>query len=227
MSTKTKQIISTVTVFILTLCEAVGLYMRITMYDDKNIYLFYTENSNMLSLLVGIIFTVTSVICLIRKRPIPRLIHQLRYMVTTCLVITFLVVLFILTPTYAMMPVGAVGFSPLLRSAQFLLGKDAMFFEHFFCPVLSLLSFTVFENGKPLSRSSLFVSLIPTFVYGGIFIPLNILKIVKGPYPFLYVYEQPVWMSCVWFVVVFGLAFLVSLGIRALHNIPFRRALQK
>ena len=54
------------------------------------------------------------------------------------------------------------------------------------------------------------VSDIPTLIYGGILIILNILRIVDGPYPFLQVYKNSVIESTIWFI---GLnLFIVLIG---------------
>ena len=49
-----------------------------------------------------------------------------------------------------------------------------------------------------------------TGIYAFLFIILNILKIVDGPYPFLQVYKNGVYMSLIWFLLIVGGSFLLS-----------------
>ena len=41
--------------------------------------------------------------------------------------------------------------------------------------------------------------------------PEYIAKVIEGPYPFLYVYKQPVYMSVLWCVIILGGAYLIAL----------------
>ena len=62
---------------------------------------------------------------------------------------------------------------------------------------------------------------IPTVIYAVVVVILNILKLLEGPYPFLYVYKQPWYISLVWAVGIVGAnllcAFLMHLIRAVLH----------
>ena len=61
------------------------------------------------------------------------------------------------------------------------------------------------------------LAMVPTLLYGVVAIILNVLRVWHGPYPFLYVYEQPVWLTAVWVVVILGAAFLIALLLRVVN----------
>ena len=44
----------------------------------------------------------------------------------------------------------------------------------------------------------------------GIMLAANVARVYKGPYPFFYVYEQPLWVSGMWVVVILGGALLIA-----------------
>ena len=58
-----------------------------------------------------------------------------------------------------------------------------------------------------------YISLLPTAVYAVCSTTGNALKIMNGPYPFLRVYEQPLYMSVIWFVLILSLAYIIALVI--------------
>ena len=54
------------------------------------------------------------------------------------------------------------------------------------------------------------MALLPTLVYALVLVILNLAKLVDGPYPFLKVYQQPVYMSCIWVLAILGGAYLIA-----------------
>ena len=112
--------------------------------------------------------------------------------------LTFLTVVFVLAPMY-----GPDGHYVMLLTSS-------MLYNHFLNPVTALLSFVLLERAPALPRRAVGRAMIPTLVYGGIMLAANVAKVYKGPYPFLYVYEQPLWTSCMWVVVILGGALLIA-----------------
>ena len=53
--------------------------------------------------------------------------------------------------------------------------------------------------------------MIPPVLYAAVIVTLNLTRTVRGPYPFLLVYEQPVWASLLWAGVILGTAWLIAL----------------
>lgn len=166
-----------------------------------NLFMFYTEDSNLLAGIVSLIF----VIYLLKYKDVnnlPTWLLILRYVTVTCLTLTFLVVVFVLVPTMSL---------NILDGLKHLLFSDSMLFHHFLCPVLSTISFIFFEGDRRLNKKkTIYFALIPTFIYGLIMIVLNILKVVVGPYPFLMVYRQAWYMSIIWIIVILGGDYLIS-----------------
>ena len=81
---------------------------------------------------------------------------------------------------------------------------SSMLYNHFLNPATAFVSFVLLERAPALPRRAVGCAMIPTLVYGGIMLAANVAKVYKGPYPFFYVYEQPLWASGMWMVVILG-----------------------
>jgi uncharacterized membrane protein (DUF2068 family) len=157
---------------------------------------YYTQLSNYFALISAAIYVVFLIRNIKDKsKEIPKWVSILKYTSTLSLLVTFLVVVFILTPYY---------------------GKDIIIwiffwgsnlFYHTLCPILTFISFTFFESHNIKGLKDNFRAIYFTLIYAAVFITLNILKVYEGPYPFLMVYKQPVYMSIVWFILIVGGAF--------------------
>lgn len=167
-----------------------------------NVFEYYTQDSNVFAAIASLLF----VVFLISKKnieEIPVWVLMLRYISTTCLVVTFLVVAFVLIP---MMNNG-----DLLNTIKISLFSNAMLFHHFLCPIICTISFIFFEGDRRLNKKkTIYFALIPTMIYGTILLVLNIAKIVVGPYPFLMVYAQAWYMVVIWLVVILVGDYLIS-----------------
>lgn len=155
---------------------------------------YYTNDSNLLAL-------ITSFLFIIYFKKEKKWINDLRFITTCCLTITFLVVLFILTPMYNF-------------NYKFLMFTKEMFIFHTLCPIISFISYTFYE--KKSSKSHL--GLLTTAIYALILISLNILKVIEGPYPFLKVYKQSIISSIIWFIIIIGGSYLVGIGINKINS---------
>ena len=160
------------------------------------VFRYYTVLSNVLAGIVSLLYVV---FFFVRHGQPPRLLACARYFATCCLTVTFLVVVFVL--------------APLMHTFWSLLLTGSMLYQHLLCPLLSLLSFAVFERDARLLARDIPLSLIPTVLYGAVTVPLNIARVMRGPYPFMLVYEQPVWVSFLWVVVILGLAAGIGAGV--------------
>ncbi|MBR4554569.1 MAG: hypothetical protein IKO27_03145 [Ruminococcus sp.] len=153
---------------------------------------WFTVLSNILALISSIAFLISY---LRRGGKVSFIAGLLRYFASCCLALTFLTVIFVLVPMAV--PGGTVA-NVLFRGANL--------YHHLLCPILSCLSFIFAEQGVHIDKKLMFASLAPTMIYAVVFVILNIARVVKGPYPFLRVYEQPWYMSVVWAAVIGGLA---------------------
>ncbi len=132
----------------------------------------------------------------------PRWARALKYLATCTVTMTFLVVVFVLGPMIGL----PEGWSTLLFSKY-------MIQHHLICPVLCIVTLLFFDP-KPEPKPPLHaMALIFTALYGAAAIILNAAGILDGPYPFLRVNAQPLWMSVLWFIILFGIAWLISWGL--------------
>ena len=179
------------------LLEAIGLALSLGDHG-AGMFQYYTQDSNYFALFASILYEVFAFRRLSAGKPVPRAVTTIRYMATACLMLTFFVVLFVLIPMSG------------IESAVPMLTRGSMLYHHLLCPILAAVSFLFFERDEGPARSEIALAMIPTGVYAIVLIVLNITKTVYGPYPFLHVYEQPVWMSAVWVVVILGMALLFA-----------------
>ena len=166
------------------------------------VFIYYTRLSNLLALIAGILV----LIFILRHKSgiLPKWLTILRYIATIMLSITFLISLFVLSP--------AVG------SFYRMMIADQLKFHHLLCPLISIVSFIFFEKGEKLSIKDNFLSTLPTLVYGIIMLILNAAYVLRGPYPFLLVYEQPVWATILWVIGIYSGTFLIGYVLRVLNG---------
>lgn len=145
---------------------------------------YYTEDSNVLALVVSAIY----VAFLMKSKKLPKWLNILRISTVVSLILTFIIVLLVLLPMSRW-------------NISFMYGK-ANFFFHLVCPLFLLYIFFKDDDKFKLSSKEITYACIPTLLYSVILVILNVLKLIKGPYPFLYVYEQPVIVSCIWFLTI-------------------------
>lgn len=169
---------------------------------------FYTEDSNTLALITCLFLAVYEYQMWKGQRSVlPGWIQELKYIATVCLTLTFLVVIFILIPLQ-----GGIG------SAYFFLINGSMLYHHLICPILAFVSFLWFDPMEKRSRREIGMALLPTLVYALVLVILNLAKLVDGPYPFLKVYQQPVYMSCIWVAVILGAAYAIAAILSKMSN---------
>ena len=161
-------------------------------------FTFYTENSNLFSTLACALMAAAQIGALLTGGEVPRWVKTLKYMSTCCLMLTFLTVVFVLAPIY-----GPGGYYVLLLTGS-------MLYHHFLNPVVSFFSLVLFERAPRLPRRAALYALVPTLLYGAAALAMNLARVLEGPYPFFKIYEQPVWVSCLWAVVLLGGSFLID-----------------
>jgi len=164
------------------------------------LFQFYTEDSNMFAGLVCLIYSYY----LITKKDIPEWLDILKFTATCMLMVTFLVVIFVLMP--------------MIQDTHLMfLLYGSMLYQHLLCPITLFVSYVFLEDHNITSKY-LYCSLIPTIIYAIISVILNILKVMDGPYPFLHVYNQPIYASVLWIIVILGGAYLIALGIKKIKK---------
>ena len=165
-----------------------------------SMYVFYTECSNTLALVSAALVLWA----LVRNGKVGERTRFVRYVAACMQTMTFLVVLFVLVPLIN--AYEGNGFEQM-----FLTGGRPV--THFVGPVLTVLGWLVVENTPELAEGECvpsvqqaWLTLVPTLLYAAVSYLANYLRWWKGPYPFLQVWDMPVWMSVLWFVVLFDLA---------------------
>ena len=160
---------------------------------------FYTENSNLFSAAVCLLVAVCQLWALLSGRALPRWVKRLKFIAACCLTLTFLTVVFVLAPYY-----------PDEGGVVFLLTESSMLYHHLLNPMAALLSYLLLEREPHLPRSDVRWALLPTLAYAAVILPLNILRVIVGPYPFFEVYHQPVYVSVLWAVGLLGVNYLYA-----------------
>ena len=159
---------------------------------------YYTVDSNILAC----ISSVALVLSLLIKGKTPLWVHRLRYYASACIGVTFVVVLVILIP--------AAGFSTIPS----MLFEGTNLWQHTVCPLLCLISFLFFEKDEKLEEQQTFYALIPTMIYAVVALILNIVRVIRGPYVFMMIYEQSVLMTLMWMIIIGGIAYILAELIR-------------
>lgn len=176
-------------------------------YHGIGMLQFYTVDSNLLGGAACAINTYFLIRQRINGKSVPIWARILKYTAVCCLMVTFLVVLLVLAPTVG----GQEGYRVMFTQRD-------MLYHHLLCPLLILFSFLLFDRMPVKTLRAAAYAMIPTGLYAAVAIVLNLTGVMDGPYPFLHVYEQPIWASCLWFTVILGGAFLITLLFCALSK---------
>ena len=135
---------------------------------QAQIFTYYTEDSNIFAAVVCAMVAVCQLWCIFTGGELPRWLKRLKFMATSCLLLTFLTVVFVLAPMN-----GEGGLYMLLCTSS-------MLYHHLLNPMAAVI------------------------------LPLNILRVIVGPYPFFEVYHQPVYVSVLWAVGLLGVNYLYA-----------------
>lgn len=179
---------------IMIILSCVGLYFAT---QESNMFLFYTNDSNILLLISSVVYILTLLI----KKDVPFISLVLRFMATACLALTF-VTIFYLASTYD---------GDYLNGLLFYLTNGSFLFFHLLNPIISILSFTLFEGDRRLNKKkTIYLAMIPTVVYALVLVILNVTGKVVGPYPFLMVLRNTPLMSIISAVVILVLNYFLA-----------------
>ncbi|MBR2588924.1 hypothetical protein IKE84_01110 [Candidatus Saccharibacteria bacterium] len=172
--------------------EIIGLTIALTTTGKLAIQ-YYTEQSNILALLASF----ATLFFLLTKRKPTKWLLWLKYTATLGLAITFLVTIFILGPMFEF-------------RYDYLLFHGSLMFFHTLCPIIGIITFIFADNLGKITMKDTLLSLVWTVGYAIVMIILNILHVLSGPYPFLRVTEQPIYVSILWTIILFSVTFFVS-----------------
>ena len=148
---------------------------------------YYTMDSNLLALFSSMLF-----LFFVKKDK--EIVRDLRFITTSCLTVTILVVIFILTP------MANFNYKALMLENEF-------FIFHLLCPIISIISYIFYEKRSFKE----YLGFLFTITYSFILIILNFLNIIVGPYPFLRIKEQSIIMSIIWSIIILGGSYFVGI----------------
>ena len=154
-------------------------------------FTMYTELSNIFNGAVCLLVGLWQLGCIFTGRELPLWLKRLKFISTSCLAMTLLTVVIILAPMYE----DGNGWYIMLCTSS-------MLYHHLLNPLAAIFSFVLLERTPRLPRSTVKWALLPTALYGGIILWLNIQRVVDGPYPFMKVYDQSVQASVLWCIAI-------------------------
>ncbi len=179
-------IVSNIVIVVL---EIVGLYLSYKSVG-KSMIIYYTEISNFLALVASVGYLLSGGSC-----------NLLRYVSVCMLVMTFLISLFVLSPT-------AGG----LRSIMF---TGERLYHHTIIPILSFLSYLFFERHCGIW----YVPVILSMAYGFLMIYLNHIGKMEGPYDFFRIDKNGKKATLIWVIVLMVVISSISLGVDHLSDL--------
>lgn len=156
----------------------IEIMVLLKVVEKKNILKFYTFLSNLIALVTSIIFVGVGLIALFSNDTIPIWMKGLRFSATHSLASTLLVFAVVLMPLYKK---GTMTNETALF--QGISAKNANILLHYICPVLSIVSFLLFEKNPVLEDSqwTLYAAL-PSIIYWSLYLILTITHCWKEPY---------------------------------------------
>jgi len=197
MKTKTRKIVALILNLVVLIFEVSGLTVALTgKVSEGNVwdfFRFFTNDSNVLLLIGTILLLVYQVHGLKEGKEIPKYVNIFYFVSLVGTTLTFLTVLFILIP---MMGVG-------------LIGSYSMVCLHLICPIVSIIDFLFFDDDFKLKITDSFFGMIPMTVYGVIVLILVGVKSIEPPYPFLDIYNQKVYVSVLFIILMFAMTYLI------------------
>lgn len=178
------------------LFELIGFAIAFIKNGPKTL-VYYTQDSNLILLVACAIYLYY----LFRSKTMPGWVGSLKFVATCMVTLTFLVVVFILTP---------------MAHSFKLFYTGSNLYHHVLGPILAVVTFLMFESELMPSKKDLLWAIIPTLIYAVVTSILNLARVLNGPYPFLRVHDQPWYMSLMWFILIPGSAFGFSVALRAI-----------
>lgn len=204
MNNKKIDIFDLIMNIIIVIFEIIGFVVATRFSGGLAWAVYYTQLSNLLLLISSSLMIAYIIRKLSNGKQIPKGVNRFKFAATLSVTITFLVVIFILS-----------GFS--IQGLILNLTYNSMLYHHTIGPVLGILTFILFEKYDLNKGKDILIAMIFTIVYGFIAIILNALGVLRGPYFFLLVREQPIWQSILWFVFIYGMAYEIALFLRWLN----------
>jgi hypothetical protein len=165
-------IVALVINLIILICE---IYVLIKVRRKRNIFKYYTFLQNFLTTIVSSIFIVYLILNILFSHQITEYIKGMRYVSSCGLITTTIIYVLFLSSNNKNM----------LSNEDFvkLNPKIANVLLHYLCPVLSLLSFIIFEREITLTNSIWTgLAALPSGLYWLVYLILSLTKLWEEPY---------------------------------------------
>ena len=165
-------IVALVINLIILICE---IYVLIKVRRKRNIFKYYTFLQNFLAAIVSSIFIVYLILNILFSHQITEYIKGMRYIISCRLITTTIIYVLFLSSNN----------KNTLSNEDFvkLNPKIANVLLHYLCPVLSLLSFIIFEREITLTNSIWTgLAALPSGLYWLVYLILSLTKLWEEPY---------------------------------------------
>ncbi len=157
-------------------CE---IYTLFNVKKKTDILKYYTYLQNLIALIISVVFLIMTVFSMVCDNTVLEFVRGLRYIATCGLVTTTFIYTIFLARDKSLITEDdfSEGISP----------KRANLLLHYICPILSLISFIIFERQIVLT-DGIWTSLsaVPSCGYWIIYLFLTIIKLWEEPYNFKY-----------------------------------------
>lgn len=163
-------------IFLLVLIGVIFMFCNINFMGDNNIlsisgvelFKFFTVDSNIFMGISALLFGIYEILIIKKKKKnIPHFLYTLKFMATISITLTFLVTAFFLVPTS--------------KYPYWIYYQNSNLFFHLIVPILSIITFILYEKNRILTIKDTFISMIPVILYS-IFYISNILIHITDDY---------------------------------------------
>ena len=173
------------------------------------VFKFFTVQSNILIAIVSFIFLKNEIDILKgKKKEITTRNYILKLIGTTAVGLTFFIVFAYLGP------ISKEGIMSMLMNSNL--------FFHLIIPVMSIMTFVLFEKTNKISFKNTFYGLIPTAMYGFYYLINVLIHMENGKvspiYDFYWFVQNGVWTAFIVVPIIFIITYLISLSLWKLNR---------
>ena len=206
-------LIMNIIIFIFTVFASITMFAGIKFMNGKDLPLeltklemfkFFTVDSNLFMGIIALIFLVEDIKVLKHKKEeIDIKVYILKLMSTSAVGLTFFVVFLYLGPF------SKYGILSMIMNSNL--------FFHLLTPVLSMITFVLFEKTDKLKFKHVFYGLIPMAMYACFYI-LNVFTHIENgkvsiDYDWYWFIQNGIWTIVIVVPIIFTLTFLISFGL--------------
>ena len=211
-------LLTNVVIFFVTLTVVVESFRPDIVLESKlliaggwNLFRFFTVQSNVFAAIMSAITVGFNVRNIVKDEYVfPKVLMRFKFAATTSVTVTFLTVIFFLSPMFAL---GGKGYFTLFEGNNF--------FLHFTTPVMAILTFILFERTEMKFVETLY-GVLPTFLYSILYVlTVAVFQVWEDFYGFTF--GGKVYMIPIFLVVMYGATFGFAVALRALQKLCMKR----